>query len=147
MHHPPVDQDGARRRLGGRRRPDRGALLVAALKAGIVKPTTATRESSTRSRSAPTARRCRSSSASRTGHVVMYTKGAPEVVLAKCTRVASDGESRAADRTTAARVLQAANAMAARALRVLAGLSHPRKAWQNASHEREATWSSPGWSA
>ena len=76
----------------------------------------------TRSPSIPSARRCRSSSASADGAATMYTKGAPEVILAKCASGAArrprvepltDDAPRARSTTSVSR-------MAARALRVLA---------------------------
>ena len=53
----------------------------------------------------------------------MYTKGAPEVVLGKCTRELSGGEPRDLTDVRRREIVDAANAMAGRALRVL-GLAY-----------------------
>jgi Ca2+-transporting ATPase len=53
------------------------------------------------------------------GQLYMYTKGAPEVVLRKCTRELIDGGERELTEARRAEVLHEAHAMAGRALRVL----------------------------
>ncbi|MEA2709877.1 MAG: P-type Ca2+ transporter type [Phycisphaerales bacterium] len=53
----------------------------------------------------------------------MYTKGAPEVVLDKCTRALFDGEERPLNDDRRHEILQVAHAMGERALRVL-GLAY-----------------------
>jgi Ca2+-transporting ATPase len=55
--------------------------------------------------------------------VVMYTKGAPEVVLGKCTRELRDGEIRPLGNPRRDEILRSATDMAGRALRVL-GLAY-----------------------
>jgi Ca2+-transporting ATPase len=54
------------------------------------------------------------------GQLFMYTKGAPEVVLHKCTHERFDGQERPLTDARRQEILQAAHAMAERALRVLA---------------------------
>ncbi|MGB7160127.1 MAG: cation-translocating P-type ATPase [Tepidisphaeraceae bacterium] len=63
------------------------------------------------------------------GRRLMYTKGAPEVVLGKCTRAFFDGEERPLTDTRRGEILEAAHAMAERALRVL-GLAY-REAFEH----------------
>jgi Ca2+-transporting ATPase len=54
------------------------------------------------------------------GHFVQYTKGGPDVVLAKCTHYYQDGECKPMTEEKRAEIMAANKAMADRALRVLA---------------------------
>jgi Ca2+-transporting ATPase len=54
------------------------------------------------------------------GKLVMYTKGAPEVVLGKCSREFRDGAAQPLSEMRRAEILRAARDMGGRALRVLA---------------------------
>ena len=100
--------------------PTEGALVVAALKAEVEAQRRGTTECSTRSRSIRNARRCRSSSAGPTTSATMYTKGAPEVILARCDREWRHGRIEPLTPERRARDPADAAAMASRALRVLA---------------------------
>ena len=54
------------------------------------------------------------------GQPTLYTKGAPEVVLERCTAVQQDDAATSLDAAARQRILQASEEMASRALRVLA---------------------------
>ncbi len=54
------------------------------------------------------------------GHFVQYTKGGPDVVLAKCTRYYENGENKPMTDAKRAEIMAANKAMADKALRVLA---------------------------
>ncbi len=99
--------------------PTEGALVVAAMKAGLEPPD---REhnivheipfSSDRKAMSVVARE-------QDGSLMMYTKGAPEVVLGKCTHERIDGEVRPLSDDRRREILDASQAMAEAALRVLA---------------------------
>jgi Ca2+-transporting ATPase len=60
------------------------------------------------------------------GRVAMFTKGAPEVILSKCTRIRIDGTDAPLDESWRENILRANTEMAARALRVL-GLAYSPK--------------------
>lgn len=116
-NHASVEQDDAGRYIivGD---PTEGALLVAALKGGIVRGGTGDRviaeipfDPGRRAMSVVT--RADSTDA------VMHTKGAPEVVLAMCDREMAGGREVPLDEEGRRRILEAASRMAAEALRVL----------------------------
>jgi Ca2+-transporting ATPase len=66
----------------------------------------------------------------------MYTKGAPEVILAKCTRERRQGQSRELGEERRQEILQAAHEMAERALRVLA-LAYKEKVAERENREQD----------
>ncbi|MGB7160349.1 MAG: cation-translocating P-type ATPase [Tepidisphaeraceae bacterium] len=112
--------------------PTEGALVVAAMKAGIE---AADRErrivceipfSSDRKAMSVVAR---PGAGGEDEQLFMYTKGAPEVVLQKCVAELVDGQERPLTDQRRAEILQTAHAMAERALRVL-GLAY-RKAFED----------------
>ena len=100
--------------------PTEGALVVAAMKAGVRADNRERRIvheipfSSDRKAMSVVAR------PGDDGRLFMYTKGAPEVVLDKCTRELFDGRERPLDDTRRQEILDTAHTMAGRALRVLA---------------------------
>jgi Ca2+-transporting ATPase len=102
--------------------PTEGALVVAAMKAGVQAKDRKQRIvheipfSSDRKAMSIVVR-------PEEGQPFMYTKGAPEVVLGKCTREVFGGEERPLTDTRRREILQSAHAMGERALRVL-GLAH-----------------------
>ncbi|HWE94590.1 MAG TPA: cation-translocating P-type ATPase [Tepidisphaeraceae bacterium] len=117
---PPAPGEGKSWRLTGD--PTEGALMVAALKAGIV---TANREhellyelpfDSDRKLMTVVARGAG-------GHGIAYTKGAPEVVLARCNFERHGGAVVPLSAARRSEILAASSDMAARALRVL-GLAY-----------------------
>ena len=118
--------------------PTEGALVVAAAKAGLLKPRL--EAESPRIDEIPfssESKRMTTLHATADG-VVAYAKGAPEVILAACTRLQTAvGEQRLDDARRAA-LLQRAQAMAADALRVLA-VAEKRGATR-ADAEREMTF-------
>ena len=115
--------------------PTEGALLVAAEKAGLSKRELD--EELPRFAEIPfTSESKRMTTLHRTPDgVVAYAKGAPEILLASCTRqLTADGET-ALDDTTLDRVLETARSLAADALRVLAVARRADATLENAEQE------------
>jgi Ca2+-transporting ATPase len=108
--------------------PTEGALVVAAMKAGVQ---VTDRERRTIHEIPFSSDRKAMSAVVRAddNRLFMYTKGAPEVVLGKCTREPSDGADRPLTDDRRQEILQVAHAMGERALRVL-GLAY-REAFEN----------------
>ena len=109
--------------------PTEGALVVAAMKAGV---RANDRERRILHEFPFSSDRKMMSVVARPGEgtqLFMYTKGAPEVVLGKCTRELVGGEARDLNDVRRKEILDDANAMAGRALRVL-GLAH-REAFED----------------
>ena len=67
--------------------------------------------------------------------MIAYTKGAPEVILASCTRLAGESGTQPLGETERAAVLDAAQSMASDALRVLAVAAKPGATAQSAESE------------
>jgi Ca2+-transporting ATPase len=109
--------------------PTEGALVVAAMKAGVKLDERGGRTvheipfSSDRKAMSVVVR-------PEDGQLFMYTKGAPEVVLHRCVSELSDGSGRPLNDQRRTDILQSAHAMAERALRVLA------TAYREAFYER-----------
>lgn len=109
--------------------PTEGALVVAAMKAGIHATDRESRIvheipfSSDRKAMSVVAR------PGEVGQLLMYTKGAPEVVIQKCVTELVDGQQRPLTDPRRQEILQTAHAMAERALRVL-GLAY-REAFED----------------
>jgi Ca2+-transporting ATPase len=109
--------------------PTEGALIVAAMKAGVH---ATDREQRVVHEIPFSSDRKAMSVVARTGdgpQLFMYTKGAPEVVLHKCTAELSDGGPRPLTDERRKEIRDAADAMAGRALRVL-GLAY-REAFED----------------
>jgi Ca2+-transporting ATPase len=104
--------------------PTEGALVVAAMKAGI-----AVNGAAQVVHEIPFSsdRKAMSVVVREDSRLVMYTKGAPEVVLGKCTLESLHGEARPLAEQRRGEILEAAHAMAERALRVL-GLAYKEAA-------------------
>lgn len=102
--------------------PTEGSLVVAAMKAGVE---AAHREERTVQEIPFSSDRKAMSVVVRASDqkLQMYTKGAPEMVLAKCSLELFEGQTRPLSDSRRAEILQAAQGMAARALRVL-GLAY-----------------------
>ncbi len=118
--------------------PTEGALIVAAAKAGLAKR--ALDEAMPRVAEIPfTSETKRMTTLHRTGlESVALSKGAPEMILATCSRqIAGNGEE-ALDAAARERILAAARDMAAQALRVLAVAEKPGA--DLATAEREQTF-------
>jgi Ca2+-transporting ATPase len=109
--------------------PTEGALVVAAMKAGVEADG---REQRVVHEIPFSSDRKAMSVVARAGdgpQLFMYTKGAPEVLLGKCTRELFDGEVRELADARRGEIVGAANRMAGRALRVL-GLAY-REAFED----------------
>lgn len=115
--------------------PTEGALLIAAFKAGME---ITNRQSEITHEIPFNSDRKAMSVVARLpdGKYVMYTKGAPEVILAKCTRERNKGQVVPLSEERRREVLQAAKEMAARALRVL-GLAYKENVTERESEERD----------
>lgn len=101
--------------------PTEGALLVAAGKAGIDRDTTWQEEPLVTELPFDATRKCMSMIRKKTpDDLIVYTKGAPDVVAAFCTRVLSFEGSVPMDPAFRKRILAANESLAGRALRVLA---------------------------
>jgi Ca2+-transporting ATPase len=99
--------------------PTEGALVVAALKAGI-EPELGPDERVLFELPFDSERKLMSVAVTRGGTSTVYAKGAAEVVLARCTSVFRGGRVEPLDAATRAEILAQCRAMAGRALRVLA---------------------------
>ncbi len=103
--------------------PTEGALVVAARKAGIEM---ADREAAlTHEIPFDSDRKAMSVVALQDGLYVMYTKGAPEVVLTKCDRIQMGGAPRPLTEADGRRIMEAAHSMGEQGLRVLAMAFRP----------------------
>lgn len=125
--------------------PTEGALIVAAAKAGMDKealesqyprigeiPFSSERKRMTTIHTSPN------------GGTVAYVKGAPEVLLARCTRLFADGQDRELDEDKRSEILQINEQMAAGALRVLGmarrELPNPMQNFTEANVEHDLTF-------
>ncbi|MDQ7840828.1 MAG: cation-translocating P-type ATPase [bacterium] len=118
--------------------PTEGALVVAAAKAGLNK---ADLESQfPRVNEIPFSSETKRMTTLHAGPegVVAYSKGAPEVILASCTRQLTAKDEAALDAAGQEAILETARRMASEALRVLAVASKPNATLENA--EREMTF-------
>ena len=112
------DEDGAWSVVGD---PTEGALLVAAAKAGIDRGTAWDDQPLIAELPFDARRKCMSMiRRGESGRLVVYTKGAPDVVLEFCTSALADGAVSPLDETLRRRILASNEAMAGQALRVLA---------------------------
>ncbi len=123
--------------------PTEGALVVAAAKAGLYKPDLE-RESPRLAEIPFTSETKRMTTLHQgplrqdlletreTGGKIAYSKGAPEVILAACTRYLDKDGERALDETTRQKLLAEAQDMANEALRVLAVAARPAETLQEA---------------
>jgi len=105
--------------------PTEGALVVAAAKAGLQKREIEAQFPRTHEIPFTSETRRMTTLHETPDGVVAYAKGAPEVILASCTRVASDSGTEPFGETERAAVLDAAQSMASEALRVLAVATKP----------------------
>ena len=133
--------------VAGRRRPDRGGAGRRRAEGRRSSRTTGTTACSPRSRSTPSARRCRWSFAGPTATATMYTKGAPEVVLARCGAEWRDGRVEPLDDAAPGRdpARRGRDGLAGPAG---AGPGLPRRTRtpERAVRSRRPAWCSPGWS-
>jgi Ca2+-transporting ATPase len=115
--------------------PTEAALVVAAAKAGLHKA--ALEAQCPRVGEIPFSSEARTMTTLHAvdGGVIAFTKGAPEVVLAACTRCRTAAGIEALDETRAAALLAAAQSMAARALRVLALAERSEATLDNAAQD------------
>jgi Ca2+-transporting ATPase len=114
--------------------PTEGALLVAAHKAGL--EPSSRKGHITHEIPFDSDRKAMSVVSRINGAHVMYTKGAPEVVLAKCTQLRIHGEIAALDDQGRRQILETAQNMAGRALRVL-GFGYKENVSEREGIERE----------
>ena len=116
-NHASLEQDDAGRHsvVGD---PTEGALLVAALKAGVERGRTGGRVLSEIPFD-PQRRAMSVITRTDSGAIVMYTKGAPEVILPMCDRALIAGREVPLDEDARRRILETAARMAEQALRVL----------------------------
>ncbi|HZO30073.1 MAG TPA: HAD-IC family P-type ATPase, partial [Chloroflexota bacterium] len=115
--------------------PTEGALVVAAAKAGLQKPEIEAQLPRTHEIPFTSETRRMTTLHETPDGVVAYAKGAPEVILASCTRVASESGSEPFGEVERAAVLDAAQSMASEALRVLAVAAKPGATVQSAESE------------
>ena len=115
--------------------PTEGALVVAAAKAGLQKSEIEAQFPRTNEIPFTSETRRMTTLHETPDGVVAYAKGAPEVILASCTRVASESGSEPFGETERAAVLDAAQSMASEALRVLAVAAKPGATVQSAESE------------
>jgi Ca2+-transporting ATPase len=115
-HVSPSESNGREGKIVGD--PTEAALLVAALKANIVLPDRARQTSHEIPFDSDRKAMSVVVGLSDSNHV-MYTKGAPEIILASCTHERHDGQLRPLNDDRRNTILDAAHEMAARALRVL----------------------------
>lgn len=115
--------------------PTEGALVVAAAKAGLIKgeldkmyPRVNEIPFTSETKRMTTLHEIE-------GHTIAYSKGAPEIILDSCTRqLTAEGEV-PLDAAGREKILEAAQSMAAEALRVLAVASHADTGIENAEKE------------
>jgi Ca2+-transporting ATPase len=103
--------------------PTEGALIVAAIKAGWTEDALATRFGRLAEVPFSSERKLMTtihSDAENRERVLALTKGAPDVLLARCTREQVGGEAKALDQARRAQIARANQALAAEALRTLA---------------------------
>lgn len=118
--------------------PTEGALVVAAAKAGLKKADLEAQFP--RVNEIPFSSETKRMTTLHAGPegVVAYSKGAPEIILASCTRQLTAKDEVALDAASQETILETARQMASEALRVLAVASKPNAALENA--EREMTF-------
>ncbi len=101
--------------------PTEGALLVAAAKAGLTPDTLAGKYYRIDELPFDPDRKCMSVvCVDHKGETFVFTKGAPDMLLKKCTRIHTSGGAYLLDRNKRARILQVNDSMAGSALRVIA---------------------------
>lgn len=101
--------------------PTEGALLVAAAKASLTPDMLAGKYYRIDELPFDPDRKCMSVvCANHRGEVFLFTKGAPDMLLKKCTRIHAPGGARLLDQVTRSRILKANDSMAGNALRVIA---------------------------
>ncbi len=101
--------------------PTEGALLVAAAKAGLTPDTLAGKYYRIDELPFDSDRKCMSVvCVNHKGETLVFTKGAPDMLLKKCTRLHTSGNECLLDQGKRARILQANDSMAGSALRVIA---------------------------
>lgn len=101
--------------------PTEGALLVAAVKAGLTPDTLAGKHYRIDELPFDSDRKCMSVvCVDHKGETFVFTKGAPDMLLKKCTRIHNSGNTCLLDQGKRARILQANDSMAGNALRVIA---------------------------
>ena len=115
--------------------PTEGALVVAAAKAGLIKPELDAQFS--RVSEIPfTSETKRMTTLHETpGGVVAYAKGAPEVIVQSCATCLTETGVEPLDEARRAEVLERAREMAGEAMRVLAVAYKPQATLKNAEHE------------
>jgi len=103
--------------------PTEGALLVAAAKGGVWREALEKRESLLYELTFDSERKCMSVIYELQGSKFCYSKGAPDIILNKCSKVWVNGEAVVLTKELKEKILSANDNMASRALRVL-GLAY-----------------------
>jgi len=117
--------------------PTEGALLVAAAKAGLRGAEFSGNYCRVAERPFESERRMMSVVVAQPGSRSLYCKGAPDAVLAACSHYIKDGEAVPLDNGARRAVLEAGDAMASEALRVLACAFRPLRSPQATEDETD----------
>jgi Ca2+-transporting ATPase len=115
--------------------PTEGAIVVAAAKAGLQKPALDAQFPRVQEIPFTSETKRMITLHSTPDGVVAYAKGAPEVILASCTRVAGESGDAPLQDSDRAAIAEAAQAMASEALRVLAVARKPDTTVESAGSE------------
>jgi Ca2+-transporting ATPase len=129
-----VEKDGRHIILGD---PTEGAMLTAAAKAGLWKEPQEKAYPFVEELPFDSDRKCMTIIRRDGEKIIAYVKGAPDVLLSRCSAIEENGQSRAIENSDRKRILEINNQLADRALRVL-GMAW-RVLWDNGQKYEVAT--------